>query len=104
MRASLSQRKTKQRNVLGIIGICLTLYFSYHLVQGERSIIRLMTLEQSIAKTTMKVEKTTVQRVELEARVTRLRPGSLDPDLLEERARAVLGFGYADEQAVVLSQ
>ena len=93
-----------RRNVLGIIGICLTLYFSYHLMQGERSIIRYVTLEQSIVKTALMVEKTTTQRQELEARVVRLRPASLDPDLLEERARVVLGFGFANEQAVVLSQ
>lgn len=37
----------------------------------------------------------------LERKVLKLRPESLDPDLLEERVRLVLGYTYPDEITVV---
>ena len=42
------------------------------------------------------------QRAELEHRVSLLRPDSLDPDLLEEQARRLLNFGFANE-AIILT-
>ncbi len=40
-------------------------------------------------------------RISLENRVKRLRPDSLDLDMLDERSRAVLAFGYKDEVIIV---
>lgn len=72
------------------------------MVAGERSTFRLMSLEKQITKTESDYQKTKLQREQLEARVIKLRPGSIDPDLLEERARAVLGYARPDEQIVIL--
>ena len=41
------------------------------------------------------------ERLRVERRVTMLRPDSIDPDLLEERARAVLNLGYADDRIIL---
>ena len=42
------------------------------------------------------------QKTQLEHRVGLLRPNSLDPDLLEERARVVLNYARDDEMLVLL--
>jgi cell division protein FtsB len=42
-----------------------------------------------------------VERATLEHRVVRLRPESLDLDLLDERARAVLNLSSPDEIVVI---
>jgi cell division protein FtsB len=41
------------------------------------------------------------QRAELERKVKLLRPDSLDPDMLEERAREVLNYTREDEVVVM---
>ena len=41
-----------------------------------------------------------VQRGAIEEDVVMLRPGSIDRDLLEERARVVLGLRYENESSV----
>ena len=73
-----------------------------HVVAGERSMFRLMSLERSITKISTQYDREHARREQLEARVLKLRPGSIDPDLLEERARAVLGYARPDERIVIL--
>ena len=73
----------------------ITLYLGYHVVQGENGVIRWLKIVQQIEFTTIKLAEASDQRQELENRVRLLRSESLDPDLLEERARVVLN--YADQ-------
>jgi cell division protein FtsB len=42
------------------------------------------------------------ERQTIEHRVSQLRPQSLDPDLLDERAREVLGFAHPNERVILL--
>lgn len=101
MKRLIEQRHIVKQNFVRLLGFCLLCYFGYHSVMGERSILRLMTLERSLAKVTAQYEDSNTQRVALEDKVSRLRPGSIDPDLLEERARYVLGFVRDDEQVIL---
>lgn len=84
-----------------IIGFILALYFSYHIGFGERSYWRLRNVENSISQLSTEYQQLHARRAALESRVTRLRPGSLDPDLLEERARYVLGYVRPDEMVII---
>ena len=43
-------------------------------------------------------------RRDLERDVALLRPESLDPDLLDERARAALGFAHPDELTIFVDE
>jgi cell division protein FtsB len=102
MKRLIEQRYVVRQNILTIIGLCLCVYFTYHVVMGERSKFRYGSLENAITRTTSEYEHTRAKREQLEARVIKLRPGSIDPDLLEERARIVLGFARDDEHVVIL--
>lgn len=102
MKRLIEQRYVVRQNILTIIGIGLTVYFAYHIGMGERSHFRLMSLENQSVKITEQYENTLAKREQLEARVIKLRPGSIDPDLLEERARIVLGYARPDEHVVIL--
>ncbi|MGH6933344.1 MAG: FtsB family cell division protein [Dongiaceae bacterium] len=44
----------------------------------------------------------TDERRAVEHRVTLLRPESLDPDMLEERARVMLNFGEPDDRLIII--
>ena len=86
------------RRALGtIIGTLLIGYFSYHLVQGGHGLIALLQLKSTVAQAEQIASALTVRRETLEHRVNLLRPDSLDPDLLEEQARKLLGYGFADD-------
>lgn len=76
--------------------LCVT-YFIYHSIQGERGILSMFRLKQKLEIAKAELNLLTSQREALERRVYLLRPDSLDLDLLEERARAVLNFARSDE-------
>lgn len=86
-----------RRNMLAIIGICLTIYFSYHLVAGQRGYVRLMSLENEIAQALTEQELLIAKRESIEKKVVMMRPGSIDRDLLEERVRYVLGYNAPND-------
>lgn len=81
---------------------CLVAYFGYHAVEGEHGLNSWWRLSQKLdlAQAALGVLKS--QRGTLEARVALLRPDSLDPDMLEERARAILNFGRPDDVVILL--
>ncbi len=89
-----------RENLISLIGMCLCLYFTYHAVQGNRSLMRMMSLKSQIETMSRDHEKLSSEREALETKVTMMRPGSLNRDLLEERARVVLG--YKNENDVVI--
>ena len=104
MKKLLEQRYLVRKNLVTLIGIGLFVYFSYHLILGERSLIRYMTLEKSTAELEQESFKLTHDHEQLEKKVSMLRPGSINKDLLEERARIVLGFRRPGEVDVLSSK
>lgn len=97
----IEQRYTLKQNILMIIGLCLCLYFTYHLTFGTRSYLNFVLLEHSTERLTAEYNGLSKQRQELESRVRKLRPDSLDRDMLEEQARLVLGYSYPDEHIIL---
>ena len=77
-------------------------YFAYHIVHGERGVLRANLLTRQLGESEARLAELKAQRYELEARVSGLRLGSLDLDLLEERARLVLGYGTENDAMIVL--
>lgn len=84
-----------------VIGMSVVAYFAFHAVQGDRGLIALGKLRGEVDQLQAQVLDVREERMELESRVHALRSDSLDPDLLEERARHLLGYGYADEAVVI---
>ena len=87
---------------LPVIAACFVAYFLYHAVQGDRGIIAWIVLNQQIREAEATLGKVAAERMVLERRVELLRPDSLDPDLLEERARTVLNFARPNELIILL--
>jgi cell division protein FtsB len=70
----------------------LIAYFIFHALTGERGWLTAGRRDAELAERRNELVKLHAQRVDLEARVRLLRSGSLSADMVEERARAVLGF------------
>jgi cell division protein FtsB len=85
-----------------ILGIALTGYFAYHLVEGERGFKAWLRLNGEIRAATANLEAVRAQRAALEVKVSNLRPEHVDPDLLDERIRATLNLVSSDD--IVLMQ
>lgn len=85
-----------------LIGTLLLSYFAFFALFGERSIGRLMKVQQEIATTQKEVEAIKAEYTELNQRVEHLRPQSLDLDLAEEQARRDLNLVHPDEEVVLI--
>jgi len=94
----------KARQILGpLLGAALMAYFAYHAVQGDRGLIAWWSLRYELEKADYELAQVTVQKQALEHRVSLLRPASLDRDMLEERARLMLGSINPDDLIVPLA-
>ncbi len=97
------QPKTRSlsRSLVTVLCFGLFLYFGYHLVHGDRGYFARKGLEKKLAAAEQKLAQKTADREQLENRVRLMRPESLDLDLLDERARVVLGYMKADERVLM---
>lgn len=91
----------QSRHVRGLLGpllafLCVA-YFIYHSIQGERGLLSMFRTKQKLDIVRQEFNLLQSQKEALERRVYLLRPDSLDLDMLEERARAVLNFARLDE-------
>ena len=96
-------RRRAREALAPLLCFALVVYFAYHVIQGDRGLLAWLKLNNEIASASAYNETLISERRVLENVTQRLRPESLDADLLEERARIVLGFVRADE-IVILSQ
>ncbi len=88
--------------ILGpIVGIVLTGYFAYHLVEGERGFEAWLRLNREMRTATANLEAVRAQRAALDLRVSNLRPEHVDPDLLDERIRATLNLVSPDDIVIM---
>lgn len=77
--------------------VCAIGYFAYHTVQGHRSLITYIHLENELVAADKELVDARQRRLQLERRVALLRPENIDRDILDEQARKVLGLGHPDE-------
>src|SRR5262245_38723472 len=88
--------------VLGpALGIALTGYFAYHLVEGERGFKAWLHLNRDIRTATANLETVRSRRAAMELKVSNLRPEHIDPELLDERVRATLNLVSPDDIVIM---
>ena len=80
--------------------VLLILYFGFHAFTGERGLLSSTQRDAALAAKSKELAELRVQRQDLEARAKLLRDTSLSADLLEERARSLLGFGHPNDNVV----
>ncbi|MFM8939666.1 MAG: FtsB family cell division protein [Phenylobacterium sp.] len=70
----------------------LIVYFGYHAFTGDRGLLSTGERDQALLERQAELAALTRERVELETRARLLKDESVSADLLDERARALLGF------------
>lgn len=76
-------------------------YFSYFAIKGDRGFLKYMYLQEKVAEGEKMQADYDRQCSELEEKVKLLSSNSLDLDLLDERARAVLNV-IGDDEFILL--
>lgn len=79
-------------------------YFVFHCFYGNRGIISYLKLHKSLVEVQLELKELTSNRIDLEHKVVMLRPESLDKDLLDEKARYVLGLALPKESVFIVQK
>ena len=80
----------------------LIVYFGFHAFTGERGLLSSTQRDAALAAKSQELAELRTQRQDLEARAKLLRDSSLSADLLEERARSLLGFTHPNDYVIRL--
>ena len=78
----------------------LIFYFGFHAFTGERGLLSSTQRAATLAAKSKELAELRTQRQDLEARARLLRDTSLSADLLEERARSLLGFAHPNDYVI----
>ena len=70
----------------------LIFYFGFQALTGDRGLLSLSQRNETLAAKKGELARLQAQRRDLEARAKLMRDGDLSRDLVEERARYLLGF------------
>src|SRR5437868_14701317 len=73
--------------VAPVLGLALTGYFAYHLVEGDRGLRAWMRTTQELRLATTGLADAAVERAKLERRARHMRAAHLDRDLLASQVR-----------------
>ena len=97
------QRKKSflRRLILPGILSALLLYFALHALSGDYGLIARGRLEADAGKLEQQLDALKQRRRTMERRVVLLRPESLDPDMIDERARDSLNLVHPDEVVIL---
>ena len=85
-----------------VLGISLVCYFAYHLIVGDRGLLAWMELTQELRDARATLAALDTERETFDRRVGLLQPEHLDPDMLDERARATLNLVGPNEVVIPL--
>jgi cell division protein FtsB len=90
-------------NALALYSLAAALigYFGVNAYKGNYGLRAKQDLDQQIVELSGELAKVKVEHATWDRRVSLLKPESIDPDMLDERARALLD--YADPRDLTLS-
>ena len=93
----MSQRLSISATIFIVLTLSLGLYFAFAAVQGPSGILRRIQVEAETAELREQRDELRAQVNRIQNLTRRLSDESLDLDLLDERAREILGYVRADE-------
>ncbi|HEX6866031.1 MAG TPA: septum formation initiator family protein [Caulobacteraceae bacterium] len=78
----------------------LIAYFGFHALTGDRGLLTSDQRNKMLVQRQAELRQVRAERMDLEARARLLRDSSLSADLLEERARSLLGFADPSDYVI----
>lgn len=100
------QMRFKSKSALlfmfGAVGVLS--YFVWHGLHGSRGVTRVAELNVEVKHLQDRLADLKDKRLKIEHKVVLLRPESIDPDKLDEEARAMLGFVHANDRSIPIDR
>ena len=90
--------------VAPVLGLALTGYFAYHLVEGDRGLRAWMRTTQELRLAKTGLADVAAERAKLERRAANMRADHLDRDLLDTQVRRMLDLAAPDEIVIIQPQ
>ena len=101
----IEELRRRARHVVGsLLGIVAVSYFAYHTVHGDRGVLAYIQMRERVHEAEVRYEALERERSYWEHRVQLLNPSSIDPDMLDERVRIMLGYARADDLVILLNK
>ena len=97
-------RKRQRHVVVPALFAVVFGYLGYHVMHGERGVFAYMHLKNEIVRAEGAVAETDATRQAWERRVASLRSTTLDPDMVDERARFMLNVVQPDEIVIPIKR
>ena len=82
--------------------LAITLYFAWNVAQGDRGLVARHQQEELLRQVVIERDAAKAEREAWETRVSGLRARHLDPDTLDERARAMVNLADPGEVIIKL--
>lgn len=95
------QTHSPSRLLKPLMLMLMAFYLGYHALHGERGLYALMRERRELERLQKEIATTRTEREKVELRVSHLRDGSLDRDLLDEQMRRMMGVMGSGEVLVL---
>jgi len=91
-------------NALGLYAVAALLisYFGVNAFSGNHGLKAKQDIDQQIAALSGELSRLQVERGQWERRIALLKSDKLDPDMLDERARALLDYAHPNDLTLML--
>lgn len=93
--------RLKRRMLIAILALAVVGYFTFHAFNGDHGIIAHKSYVTRVEGLKAELSDLQAQRQQIEHRIALLKPDSLDPDMLEERARETLNLAHPRDVMVI---
>jgi cell division protein FtsB len=98
----LREMRRRAKVLIGpVLGLALTGYFAYHLVEGDRGLRAWVRVTQQLREVKPTLADAAAERAALEHRVSHMRADHVDPDLLDSQVRSTLDLAAPDEIVIM---
>lgn len=98
------RKSIRGRFVLPLLAVAFLSYFGFHAYHGEYGLDSSGRLQQQVNLLTAQLDELTFERRAMEKRVSLLRDGSIEKDMLDEQARRALNLSHENELTIIISR
>lgn len=97
------RRPYLRRGIGSFISVFVLFYIGFHAVNGDHGLLALFRESRKLETLKAELAEVTAEHAEMDRKVKLLSSNSLDLDMLDERARLVLGFAGKSEAVYFLN-
>ena len=104
MALKITDKRMMATRVVPLISVLIIIYFGVHLLQGEQGLFAHFSLNKSVKELQVKNMDQKTELKDLEDKVYRLRPDSIDLDFATEQARTRANMIKDGEQVIIFDE